>query len=81
MNNEERYEAICKPLLVNVSTKVDEIHKVLFVGNGEPSIKAQLAQGKEKMANIQSFQRTLLACVGGLFLCIIGNVLSRLLGP
>lgn len=60
MEVKEQYETICKPYMESILaqntkehsailTELNGIKQALFIGNGQPSIKQQLATGAEKM--------------------------------
>lgn len=42
MKDEEQYEKICSPEFKKINDKLDDMHRMLFVGNGSPSLKSRI---------------------------------------
>jgi len=80
MDDQERYEVVCKPAIDGLKAEIkqgfSDLHKALFVGNGQPSIKEQLAQGKERM---RVYDRVLFVVGCGVIIPIIKDVVKHIL--
>lgn len=42
MNDDERYEMVCKPTLGRIEATLVDMHRRLFIGNGSPSLVSQV---------------------------------------
>ena len=80
MDDQERYELVCKPALESLRTDINkgfaDLNKALFKGNGQPSFTDQLATGREKM---KVYDRVLFVVVCGVFIPIIKDVVTHLI--
>lgn len=55
MNDDERFEQVCNPILTRIESTLSEIHKAIFVGNGTPAITTRLTAGDEKMKQFEKY--------------------------
>ena len=42
MNEGERFELVCQPMLQDIKEKVDKLFTCVVIGNGEPSLREQV---------------------------------------
>ena len=42
MNEGERFELVCQPMLKDIKTSVDKLVTCVMIGNGEPSLREQV---------------------------------------